>query len=366
MKYLSSPKKILKEVRSFNFKDKKSLISVILYITTFVSLLSPFFTPLKANATVTEAFVHFDRLATTQLVAGTACLKTATSGTENGVVIDFPTGWTIPTAGNWTVSVTNLPTDPVGGGAATAWPNIATATISVVGLSVRFAQVSSMDLTTSVFYCFNFSGATSAIGSAGNDQTGTLKTTGGSPYVDSVGYAVSIVAAAGDQIVVTASVSATMTFTLSPTSLSLGTLSTSTVASASATQTVSTNARNGWVSWVKGSNATGLVSAIASANLASPGSYPTITDLASTTGYGLEVEAVAGTPVPAAGYWANQASSQTKVGHIDSTVFRQTASDTAPATSDQISINVHAKIPATQAAASDYTDTLTVVAAGSF
>lgn len=362
MKYLSSPKKILKEVKSCNFKDTKSLISVILYVTTFISLLSPFFTPSKANATVTESFVRFDRLATGAAISGTACLK-STLTTQTNVVLVFPTGWTVSsTASNWTVTTTNLPTDPVGGTAATAWPGIGTAT-SVSGLNVTFPGSA---LVAGTFYCFNFTGASSTIGSAGNDQTGQLKTQGGSPYTDSVNYAVSIVASAGDQIVVTASVSATMTFTLSPTSLSLGTLSTSTVASASATQTVSTNARNGWISWVKGANATGLVSAIASANLASPGSYPTITDLASTTGYGLEVEAVAGTPVPAAGYWANQASGQTKVGRIDSTVFRQTASNTIPVSGDQISINVHAKIPATQAAASDYTDTLTVVAAGSF
>lgn len=343
-------------------KTKRGKISVLLYVALIVSIVYPFFSPQKASATATEAFVRFDRLATGAAISGTACLK-STLTTQTNVVIVFPSGWTISgTASNWTVTTTNLPTDPVGGAAATAWPGIGTAT-SVAGLSVVFPGTA---LSAGTFYCFNFAGASSTIGSAGNDQTGQLKTQGGSPYTDSVNYAVSIVASGADQIAVSASVSATMTFSLSTNSLSLGTLSTSSVASASATQTVSTNARNGWVSWIKGANATGLVSAAASANLASPGSYPTITDLASTTGYGLEVEAVTGSPVPALGYWAGQASSQTKIGHIDSTHFNQTASNTAPVSGDQVSINVHAKIPATQAAASDYADTLTVVAAGSF
>lgn len=345
-----------------SLKTMRGKISLLLYVALLVSTVYPFFSPQKANATVTEAFVRFDRLATGSAISGTACLK-STLTTQTNVVIVFPVGWTVSsTASNWTVTTTNLPTDPVGGTAATAWPGIGTAS-SVSGLSVVFPGTA---LVAGTFYCFNFTGASSTVGSAANDQTGQLKTQGGSPYTDSVNYAVSIVASGVDQIVVSASVAATMTFTLTPNSLNLGTLSTSTVASASATQTVATNARNGWVSWVKGANATGLVSAAASANLPSPASYPTITDLASTTGYGLEVEAVAGAPVPALGYWAGQPSSQTKVGHIDSTKFNQTASNTVPVSNDQVSINIHAKIPATQAAASDYADTLTVVAAGSF
>lgn len=195
MKYLLSPKKVFTETLSLRLKDKSSIISVIVYIAIFFSMLSPFFTPGKANASVTEAFVRFNRLATGAAISGTACEKTSTSGTETNVVILFPTGWTISsTPGNWTVTTTNLPTDPVGGGAASAWPGIGTAT-SVSGNSVVFPGT---DLSTATFYCFNFAGASSTVGSAGNDQIGQLKTQGGSPYVDTTDWAISIVASGAD------------------------------------------------------------------------------------------------------------------------------------------------------------------------
>lgn len=369
MKYISSPKKVAAEIRTLKLKSKKSLLSVLLYITTIISLVSPFFMPGLANATVTEGFVRFDRLAAGSAITGTACLKSSLA-TQTSVVIVFPTGWTIDqTNTHWTVTTTNLPTDPQAPATtATAWPGIGTAT-AVSGLNVTFPGTA---LTPATFYCFNFNGqggggTTSVLGSSGANQTGALKTQGGDPYTDTVDWATAVVSSVGpaDQIVVTASVSATMTFTLSPTSLSLGTLSTSSVASASSTQTVTTNARNGWMSWIKGGNASGLHSTAANANITSPGSYGTITDLTGTTGYGLEVQAVAGTPIPADGYWAG--GNANKIGHIDNAQFYATAQDlSGPASNDQISINVHAKIPATQAAASDYTDTLTVVAAGSF
>src|SRR4029078_6756560 len=99
----------------------------------------------------------------------------------------------------------------------------------------------STDLSTATFYCFNFAGASSTIGSAGNDKTGQLKTEGGAPYVDSVDWATSIVSSNADQITVSASVSATMTFSLSGNSVNLGTLSTSSLTSdAGITQHVST------------------------------------------------------------------------------------------------------------------------------
>lgn len=365
MKILLTPKKIASELKSFNLRDKKSIVSLILYVVTFISLLSPVFSPTKANAAVTEAFVRFNRLATGAAISGTACEKTSTVGTETNIIIVFPAGWTISqTAGNWTVTTTNLPTDPVGGGAATAWPGIGTAT-SVAGGSVVFAAT---DLSTATFYCFNFVGASSTIGSAGNDQTGQLKTGGGAPYVDTTNWATSIVAASADQISVTASVSATMTFSLTGNSIALGTLSTGSVTSGSVTQTVSTNARNGYVSWIQGTSATGgtgggLHSTTANADIPSNGSFPTVTDLASATGVVLDADTGTNTPTINAGYDGN---SVTKGGHFDGGVFHEVSSLTGAQSGTTVVLNVRAKIPSTQAAASDYADTLVVSAAGSF
>lgn len=365
MKYLSSPAAILKETRNFNFKDSKSIISILLYIVTFLSLVYPIFTPGKADATVTEAFVRFDRLATGAAISGTACQKTGTSGTETGVIITFPASWTISqTASNWTVTTTGLPTDPSGGGAASAWPGINTAT-SVSGGSVLFP---STDLSTNTFYCFNFTGASSTIGSAGNDQTGQLKTTGGSPYVDSTDWAVSIVSSGSDQITVTASVSATMTFSLSANSIALGTLSTGSVTSGSVVQHVSTNARNGYVSWIQGTSTTGgtgggLHSTTANADISSPGSFPTVTDLASATGVVIDADATSGAPTINAGY---DGTNGTSGGHFDGGAFHEVSLKSGAQSDTQVTLNVRAKIASTQLAASDYSDTLVVSAAGSF
>ena len=346
-------------------KLRSKFIYIFQILIILISVLYPFLTPQQSQASVTESFVRFNRLATGSAISGTACLKTSTVGTEGNVVIVFPAGWTISqTAGNWTISVTNLPTDPVGGGAATAWPSIATAT-SVNGLSVVFVGG---DLTAGNFYCFNFAGAASTVGSAGNDQTGQLKTQGGSPYVDSVNYATSVVASGADQITVTASVSATMSFSLTSYTIALGTLNTSTVVSGSVTQTVGTNARNGYVSWIQGTSSTGgtgggLHSTTANADIPSPGSFPTITDLASSTGVVIDAQTGTNTPTINAGYAGNGSTSG---GHFDGGIFHEVSSKSGPQAGTTVVLNVRAKIASIQAAATDYSDILTVVAAGSF
>jgi hypothetical protein len=349
--------------------NKKSLLSIGLTIAVLFVALYPILQPRIAQADVTEAFVRFNRLETGAPVSGTACLK-STATTQTNVVIVFPQGWTISTApADWTVSFSNLPTDPVGGGPATAWPDVAAANSGtgggVNGLSVTFGRSGSGNLVSGTFYCFNFAGASSTLGPAGNDKTGQLKTQGGSPYVDSVDWATSVVSSGGDRITVTASVSATMTFSLNANSVTLGTLSTSGATSGTGiTQEVSTNARNGWTSWVKSANA-GLNSAIASDSIGSAAytaGVGNIVDLASNPGYVLDVIPGSGSPTAATEYDGNGTTSG---GNLD-TNFRQTATKTTPGSANQASLVVRARATATTKAASDYTDTLTVVAAGSF
>lgn len=346
--------------------NKDSVISIGLSLLLISLTLYPFLSPQKANAAVTESFVRFDRMGTGENISGTACLNTTTSGTETGVTIVFPSDWTISqTASNWTVSTTNLPTG-AGGGASNAWPGIGTAS-SVNGLSVTFP---SSDLSTATLYCFNFAGASSTVGAAGNDKTGQLKTTGGSPFVDTVDWATSVVSADADQITVTASVSATMTFSLSGNSVALGTITSgSTTAGSGITQTISTNARNGWISWVKsgtdgGSGIGALHSTVANADIDSPGSFNgTPETLTTSGGYVLDVNTGSGSPTIGAEYNGSGADDG---GHISFNQFRQTAHATAPANGNTATLVVKARSSVTTPAASDYTDTLTVVAAGSF
>ncbi len=376
MKYLLSPQKILGEVRTLNFKSRSSIISLLLYVVTFLSLIYPVFQPGKADATVTQGFVRIDRHGTGELITGSACIETTTSGTETNVTIVFPGDWTISTtASNWVANNTNLPYDPTDiSTQATLWPGIANseAAASVTGNSVTWAGSDISSSTT--FYCFNFTGASSTIGAAGNNKTGQLKTQGGSPYVDTIDWATSVVSTDTDQITVTASVAAQMTFSLSGNTAALGTLSSSTTAAASGiTQTVTTNARNGWASWIKsetdgGSNLGALQSTTGGAGVQidSVGSYDNaVTQLSSSGGYVLDVDAGSGCSATCVADEYETADADSG-GILSYNIFRQTANDTTPTSSDQISLVVKARSSATSSAASDYTDTLTVVAAGSF
>lgn len=345
-------------------KDRNSLVSLGMAVSLIALTLYPLTFPPKAHAAVTESWVRFDRLATGSAISGTACMETSASGTEGGVVIDFPSDWTISsTPGNWTVTTTNLPTSSDNTTAGTAWPGINTAT-AVNGVSVRFP---STDLSDGTFYCFHFAGASSTVGPAGNDKTGQLKTEGGSPWVENVAYATSVVSSGADQITVTASVSATMTFSLSGTSVDLGTLVTSgsPTSGSPITQSVATNARNGWVSWITSANA-GLDSSSASDSIDSAAwasGASNLVDLSGTVGYGVDVNQGTGSPTIAAEY--NGSGNTDNVGNLD-TQFRQTAAGSSPTADDEVNYVVRAKASTTNAAASDYTDTLTVVAAGSF
>ena len=164
-----------------------------------------------------------------------------------------------------------------------------------------------------------------------------------------------------------------MTFSLSGNSVDLGTLSSGSTAAGSAiTQTVATNARSGWISWVMsntdGGGGTGgagaLDSTVASAQIDSPGSFDGSPETLGTSGgYVLDVNTGTGTPTIAGEYDGTTAD---QGGFLTYNVFRQTATNNVPTAGDTVDLVVKARSAATTPAASDYTDTLTVVAAGSF
>lgn len=319
--------------------------------------------PVKAG-NFEQVYIRLDRLAASTATGGTVCAQADTVGTEADVQVAFPTGFTVnSTAANWTVTTTNLPSG------ATAWPSIATAT-AVSGQVVTFP---SGDLTVSTLYCFNFS-ATSTLtnNTAGNDQTGTVTTrTSGPVTIDSSGYALSIVS--NDQIVVTATVPATFSFALSGnTDAFTSNLSTTTASTSGRTVTISTNAASGWVAWVKSANAA-LNSVSTGASIATAGSVDnTPTDLASNTGYVLDVNITTdsgtgtGTVSQASNYGAEYNGTNATSGGTLSTTFQPIAASNGTTDGDVLTLIERAKISAVQAAATDYTDTLTVVAAGRF
>jgi hypothetical protein len=337
---------------------KKSILRFGAIGVVAFAIVEQIIVPNLAQAAST-GYLRLDRVKAANATGGTVCANTTTVNTEASVQVTFPAGFTVnSTAANWTVTTTNLPTG------ATAWPGIATAT-TVAGQTVTFP---STDLTVSTLYCFNFSGTTTLTnGTAGNDKTGTIVTRTSVPAViDTINYASSLIS--DDQIAVSATVPSTFSFALGGNTANLGALSTSAVVSATGvTATVNTNANNGWITWVKSANGS-LNSAATGGTLASPGtSNSTPESLLAQSGYILDTDlttdaALGGTVTIDTEYNGTDTNSG---GHLV-TAFQPIASSNGPAGGDIITLLVRAKADALTKAATDYTDTLTVSAAGRF
>ncbi len=341
-------------------KSKKSSYALVALVLTAVLILQIIIQSAHAAA-FSRTFVRFDRMKVSSATTGTVCVNPATVATENDIQVTFPTGYTVSTTvGNWTVNTTNLAW-PAGG---TAWPGIGTAT-AAAGQVVTFP---STDLTVATLYCFNWTNtaAVSIKAGATASNVGTITTRTSVPAtIDTANYSTASIT--DDQIVVTASVPQTFSFALSANTDALGVLSTGSVSASSTprTTTVNTNAKNGWLVWAQDSN-TGLNSASAAATVASttPGSNSTLSS--GTEGYntGVTSSQVGGSgtitvAVPFVGGLLG------KGGGLD-TSLRTLATSTGTANTAVLTLTNNAAISPTTAAATDYTDTITVVGAGLF
>lgn len=337
-------------------------VSLVNILTLIAVLLAPVVFLQKAQAVnLTEAVIRLDRLKAETTTGGTVCAKATSTATEATVDVTFPTGFTVnATAANWTVTTTNLPLS------ATAWPGIGTAT-AVASQVVTFP---SGDLTVGTLYCFNFSGTTTLTTStAGNDKLGVITTYATGPTeIDTANYALSIVS--NDQIVISAVVPPLFTFALggNTDSFTANLSSSSVVSTTGNTATVETNADNGWTAWVKSANVS-LDSASTGGTIDTAGSIDaTPTNLNPTTGYVLDVDATTqgsggtGTMTIDAEY----NGTTTEEGGTLSTAFQPIGASNGTTDGDVMTLIERAFISSVQEAATDYTDTLTVVAAGLF
>ncbi|MEK7602931.1 MAG: hypothetical protein AAB459_01635 [Patescibacteria group bacterium] len=338
---------------------KKTNIYIIIAI--ILAIIAPAILLNRAKAaTLTRTLVRFDRMKISTATTGTVCANPTSTATENDVQVTFPTGYTVSTTtSNWTVSTTNLAW-PSG---ASAWPGIATAT-AAAGQVVTFP---STDMTVGTLYCFNWTNtaALSVKGSATSSNGGTVTTRDSGPTtIDTGNYSTASIA--DDQIVVTATVPQTFSFALSGNTDSIGSLSSGSVTSSPTprTATVNTNAKNGWLVWAKDSN-TGLNSASASSTIASttPGTNSTLS--AGTEGYntGVTQSQVGGTgTITVAAAFVGGAS---QGGGLD-TSLRTLATSNGTANTAVLTMTNNVAISVITPAATDYTDTITVVGAGLF
>ncbi len=344
-----------------NTNSKQRISLPVLAAVLLFSVAIPIFHANFAHAAaLSQVEVRFDRMKISTATTGTVCAKPTTTATEADVQVTFPTGYTLGSAANFTVNTTNTAW-PTGG---TAWPSIATAT-NVTGQVVTFP---SGDLTVGTLYCFNWanSAAVTVKSSATSSNTGTVTTRTSVPAtIDSADYNTASIS--DDQIVVTATVPSVFSFALSGNTDALGTLSTGSVTTSSTprTATVNTNAKNGWQVWARDSS-TGLNSSSASSTISSttPGTNSTL--VAGTTGYntGITSSQVGGSgtitvAAPFVGTGAGQG------GGLD-TSLRSLATSTGPADTAVLTIKNNVAISPTVPAATDYTDTITIIGAGLF
>ena len=341
------------------------LISALLLLTGS-SLLAP--NVLAAEATF--GLVRLDRMkAQAVATGGTTCLKPSASDTTvTTVSVSFSngdsssTGFTLSaTPADFNATVTNLPAfGQYPGTTATAFPGIngITPVIGGSGNHTITYTVASTSLVAGTVYCFNFGAGLTPRTTPSSDLTGNI-TINGTPGETAV-YATATISE--DQIGVSATVPQIFNFALSGTTISFGNLSTTAVTSQNLTATLGTNAKNGWISWIKNST-NGLYSTAESSGISVPtGSYGTIYDLTTTTGYVLDVDAGTGSPTVDSAYDGTNITS----GGIMQSSFKQAAFKTTPGAADIITLNFRAKVTPIQAPSADYADTVTIAAAGEF
>jgi hypothetical protein len=348
----------------FSSKSNRS-IRVYAVIALLASLTN--FVDIAAHATgFQQMYLRLDRLATSTTTGGLVCAQPTTTNTEAKVLLTFPTGFTVNgTAANWTVTTTNLPTG------ATAWTGITTAT-NVTGQVVTFG---SGDLTVGTLYCFNFAASNTLTNpaTAGNSLKGNIVTqTSGSVVMDQTYYGLSIIS--DDTITVTAVVPPIFIFTLDanadtfPSDLDPATVN----STAGRLVTITTNSKGGWITWAKDSQQ-GLYSSTTNYKINTSGTVDGTpsTVVPGAEGYVLDtnitLDAAGGCTVNIAGEYNGTGANQ---GGTFSSLYQPIASCTgaSPATAngDQISLIERATIAGSTPAGGDYSDIITVVAAGNF
>ena len=336
----------------------KAITAVLAVVLTFFPYAAAWQRVFAAD--LTDAYIRLSRMkasvATDALVVFT--VPVSNSATEAKVTVDFAAGTTV--SGAPTVSVAGLPAG------ITALPGSLSASTS--GQTVTVSGVT--NLTAAATYGF-FLTNTLTNGTAGQYVNTITTLTAGDATIDLRRVTSRIIA--DDQIVLNAVVPPTFSMSLGANSDSFATdLDPSSVVSTSGVAvSVATNASNGWVMWIKGSNA-GLNSSAASHMISSTGNATDATPATVTPGTEQFVvdanlttdSATASTgTVTIAGEFNGATTSQ---GGTVTTTLNQAASADGPTDNDVVTLVARSAISGLTPAATDYSETITVTGAGRF
>lgn len=355
-----------------NKKIRSQSTFVLILALLLPAFLGVFMVRQAQAATLTTSYIRLNRLKTATATPFRLQFRTVSAGATT-VVIDFNgadgTTWTAA-SGLVNVTQTTATATCASETGDTALPGTLAASGS--GAVLTITGVTALSATTT--YCVDLTHA-SAVTNATSGEYHPTVTVGS----DSTTVAVRTIS--NDQIVVSATVPPTFNFVLSGNTDSFTTnLSSSSVVSTTGqTVTITTNAYTGWIAWVKNLNGSSGASTKGALKSAGAGNYTIPTTNANALGsashtlstgsedYGLGVTITTdasggGTVTLDAAY----DGTSTKAGVLDVTNFRPIASANGTANGDVINLKERATISGVTPAASDYTDTLTVIGAGNF
>lgn len=327
-----------------------------------VSLLSSSGLSVSA-ASLTGTSIRFNRMSasTGTTFRVTFTVPAGNVGTEDDLYIGFPDDYTVATTG--------LTSDTASCG-ATALPGTLSVTGSNTASSKNITVAGVTNLSATTTYCVDI-GRTSTNDPVTNPTVGAYEIsvatrTSGDADIDTSTIGARVIS--DDQIVVSAVVPPSFNFVLDANTTSfVSDLDTGDVIfTTPRTVTITTNATQGWIAWARDSN-TGLTSAAAGHTVDSttPGTGATLVN--GTEGYVLGVDSTdaggGGTVVVVAAYAGTGADDD---GSGLDTAFRQIASANGTANGDVLTLRGKAAIEALTPAGVDYTDTWTIIGAGSF
>jgi hypothetical protein len=353
------------------------------YILTAVALLLSFFLPDFAGATqLTQASVRLGRLGTSATTGNdvlvTFKLNTTATSVQK-IKVTFPTGFDI-TAGSPVIGST-FPNTPASITAPPGLPGTGTAASggSNLGGSVLVSGLTSGSLTNSTLYGFTIAAATVKNPSSTGQYNVTVESenSSGTPIDTTTTPVFITTSGTADQVTVNASVAPNFSFSLSANTDTVPQVDPTTIqTSTGVNMVVGTNSPLGYTAYVKSANGS-LTSAINSGTPIATGTFngspdtvtagstkygfvPTTGTACSTcTGslsYDTEYSAGAGAPI----------SSGTQAGSFNSTSFASFVSRNGYTNADTIALKERVAVANTIGYSNDYTDTLTIVAAGNF
>jgi hypothetical protein len=365
------------------FKAKLILFTALVFLVQGAVLI---ITPAASAASaLSSTYVRLDRMkvatATSFRIKFTTSSATAT---EDTLVVDF-NGDDTGTA-RW-IDATNgglVNTTQATATAACATETGATAlpgTLSASGTGAVITVTGVTNLAASTAYCVDFTSASAVTTPTGAGEFHPkVSTKTGGTVDDTTNTAVRIIT--NEQVTVTGTVPPTFNFALSGNTDSfVSNLSTSaTISTTGVTVTVTTNAPSGWIAWAKSTNQSSGSAGKGALKSTTASNYTIPTTNANTLGsaahtltngnedYGLAVDAISdaangGTVTADAAY---NSVATTKIGVLDTSIYRPIASANGTANGDILTLKERATIAGQTPAATDYTDIITLIGAGQF